>query len=83
VSATAALNWSAAADSRVIGYRVYYGTASRVFLQAKGSGLDAGASISFVVSNLQAGTTYYFAVTSYDASQNESDYSGEVSKVVN
>jgi fibronectin type 3 domain-containing protein len=67
----------------VQGYRVYYGTSSRAYLQTKGAGLDSTGETDFVVTNLQAGRTYYFAVTAYDASGNESDYSSEASKVVN
>jgi fibronectin type 3 domain-containing protein len=76
------LQWSASTDSRVQGYRVYYGTASRTYLQVKGSGVNTAQATTFVVNNLQAGKTYYFAVTAYDASQNESDYSAEVTKVI-
>jgi fibronectin type 3 domain-containing protein len=64
----------------VAGYRVYYGLASRTYAQALGSGLAAGSGSSFVVSDLKAGSLYYFAVTAVDASGNESGYSNEVSK---
>jgi Fibronectin type III domain len=79
---TATLQWSAAADSRVIGYRVYYGTTSHTYQQAMGAGFNAGAAASFVATNLQAGQTYYFAVTSYDAASNESAFSNEASKLI-
>jgi hypothetical protein len=39
-------------------------------------------SSSHIVGNLPAGSTYYFAVTSYDAAGNESDFSAEASKAI-
>ena len=82
-TATVSLAWTAPSDSRVVGYRVYYGTASQSYLQSFGAGLNAGGTPALTIRNLQANTRYYFAVTSYDAASNESGYSAEVSKVVN
>ena len=79
---TATLQWAASSDARVQGYRVYYGTSSRAYVQARGSGLDAGLTPSYVVANLPAGARYYFAVTAYDGSGSESDFSAEASKLV-
>jgi hypothetical protein len=66
----------------VRGYRVYYGTSSRTYVQTRGAGINAGAGATFVVTNLQRGRTYYFAVTAYDFSGNESEYSSEATKEV-
>lgn len=63
------------------GYRVYYGTASNSYQQAKGSGINAGSSTAYTVTALTVGKQYYFAVTSVDSSGNESAYSTEVSKL--
>jgi len=79
---TATLQWAASSDSRVAGYRVYWGTNSRSYQQGRGSGAPAGLSVSYVVGSLQSGRTYYFAVTAYDASGNESAYSAEASKTI-
>ena len=79
---SAGLSWDAGNDSRIAGYRVYYGTASRDYAQAKGAGLDAGNCTRYIVDNLGRGRTYYFAVTAYDASGNESDFSNEASKSI-
>lgn len=79
---TAVLSWSVSTDTDVRGYRVYYGTSSRTYAQARGSGIDVGGALTYAVSNLQAGRTYYFAVTAYDGAGNESDYSPEVSKSI-
>ena len=55
---------------------MYVGTASGVY----GAPIDVGKVTSYVVSNLQLGNTYYFAVTAYDGSNNESLHSAEVTK---
>ncbi|HXX57181.1 MAG TPA: fibronectin type III domain-containing protein [Thermodesulfovibrionales bacterium] len=58
------------------GYKVYYGTVSRNYPQVA----DVKSVTSYTVPNLADGTTYYFAVSAYDATGNESGYSNEVSK---
>lgn len=82
-SGSASLAWSAPSDGRVTGFRVYVGVASGSYQQPKGSGFNAGGGTSFTVTGLDSGKTYYFAVTSYDGSGNESSFSGEASKSVN
>jgi fibronectin type 3 domain-containing protein len=79
---TATLQWSASSDSRVTGYRVYWGTGSRTYQQALGSGASASAGTSHVVRSLPSGGTYYFAVTAYDASGTESAFSAEATKTI-
>src|SRR3989344_2041700 len=59
------------------GYRLYYGTASGNY----GSVIDAGNVITHTVTGLSNGT-YYFVVTAYDTSGNESGFSNEVSKTI-
>jgi hypothetical protein len=65
-----------------VGYRVYWGTSSGSYRQARGAGLGAGQSSSYVVGNLPVNSTYYFAVTAYDSAGNESAYSAEATKTV-
>jgi hypothetical protein len=60
------------------GYIVYYGTESGNYSQS----IDVGNVTTYTVINLTPGTTYYFAVTAYDTSGNESAYSNEVNKVI-
>ena len=55
------------------GYEVYYGLASRSYDVA----IDVGLNTSAVLSDLEVGPTYYFAVTAYDTSGNESGFSVE------
>jgi len=60
------------------GYKIYYGTASFNYTQ----NINVGNVTTYTVSNLTDGLTYYFAVTAYDSSLNESDYSSELSKTI-
>lgn len=75
MGAEATLAWDASSDTGVTGYRLYWGTQSQQYELLA----DVGNSTSEAVSNLQSGTTYYFAATAYDAQGNESGYSNEVS----
>lgn len=74
-SAQVTLAWDASAGPSIAGYIVYYGHESGSYTYAK----DVGKVTSCTVANLQEGTPYYFAVTAYDHSGQESDYSKEVS----
>lgn len=60
------------------GYRIYYGTSSGVYVMT----LDVGSVINSTINNLTDGEIYYFAVTAYDLSGNESDFSNEISKSI-
>lgn len=78
----ATLGWTATPDPAVVGYRVYYGSASKTYAQTKGSGVPVGTSTAYTATGLANGTQYFFAVTSVDASGHESDYSNEAAKTV-
>jgi hypothetical protein len=58
-----------------VGFKVYYGTASRAYTHI----VDVKDVSSCTINNLAHGT-YYFAVTAYDSSGIESDYSAELIK---
>ena len=68
------LSWNASSDPQVVGYRLYWGAASHNYNNM----IDGGNIATASVINLVAGTTYYFAVTDYDASGIESAFSDEV-----
>ena len=69
------LAWNPSVPStNVAGYFLYYGGATGSYTNQLNIGLGTNA----VVSNLVAGTTYYFAATAYTSSGLESDYSDEV-----
>ena len=77
-STTASLTWGPNTDTDLAGYKVYVGTSSRVY----GSPINVGNLTSYAITNLGVGSTYYFAVTAYDSSGNESGFSNEVSKSI-
>ncbi len=71
---SATLAWDPSVPSTdVAGYFIYYGVGTRSYT----SRLDVGLGTNGVVSNLVAGTIYYFATTAYTSSGLESDYSSE------
>ncbi len=68
------LAWDASTAPHVVGYKVYYGTASRTY----GPGIDVGNVKNYSLTGLIKGRKYYIAVTAYDKSKRESGFSGEV-----
>jgi hypothetical protein len=80
-SAQAELTWDPPAGTlptELAGYRVHYGTASRDYSNI----VDVGNVTDYVVANLDAGSTYYFAVTALGTDGSESAYSNEASKTL-
>ena len=77
-AAQLALLWDPSGDSDVVGYNVYYGTQSGHYTTE----VNAGNTTTYAVSNLQAGSTYYFTATAYDSYGYESAYSNELSYTV-
>ncbi len=73
--ASASLSWDANTESDLSGYKVYYGTSSGSY----GSPITLGNTTSHSISGL-GDSTYYFSVTAYDTSGNESAFSIEASK---
>jgi len=71
------LSWNANTEPDFWGYKLYYGTSSRNYTTT----LNLGNRLSYQVTGLTNGTTYYFALTAYDTSMNESGYSNEVTGV--
>src|SRR5258706_289371 len=61
------------------GYRVYYGTASGTY--SKSVTVTDRTATSYTIANLPIGT-YFVTVTAFDASNNESARSPEVSKTI-
>lgn len=81
ISNAATLAWdSPATAANVSGYRVYYGTAPGTYLQPYGQGISVGNVTTYTLMGLSSGIRYYFAVTTFDASGNESTYSNEAFK---
>lgn len=72
------LAWGASPDPSVVGYYLYYGTTSGLYPNK----IDVGTNLSFAVTDLAAGETYYFSATSHNATGVESEYVPEVSYIV-
>jgi Bacterial Ig domain len=72
------LAWDPSPDPSVIGYKVYWGVATRNYTNS----LSAGSATTLTISNLAIGPTYYFAATAFDTNGIESDYSVEASGAV-
>jgi hypothetical protein len=72
------LGWDPSPDSAIAGYRLYDGAASGTYTNV----VAVGRATSATISNLVNGVTYFFAVTAYDTSGQESDFSDEISYTV-
>jgi hypothetical protein len=70
--------WDSNPEPEVAGYKIYYGTHSGSYT----SSVDAGNTTNILLSGLQDGATYFFAAVAYDASNNESGYSNEITYAV-
>ena len=77
-TANATVTWNANTEADLAGYRVYVGTTSGSYNFT--GPFEVSGATSFTVPNLPVGTTYFFAVTAFDKSGNESTKSSEVSK---
>ena len=75
MAATVLVSWNANTEEDLAGYKVYYGTQSGQY----GTPIDVGNTTSYQGSVPDDGATYYVAVTAYDTSGNESDFSEETS----
>ena len=68
------LAWDANPESDIAGYKVYSGTNSRVYSTV----VDVGNRTTVTLSNLSSGRTYFLALTAYDTTALESDFSQEI-----
>ena len=67
------LQWDANAETDLVGYKVFWGTASRTY----GAPVTLGKVTTYKVEGLTTPGVYYFAVTAFNAA-GESGYSNEV-----
>ena len=74
-SAQVTLAWDPNTESNLARYRLHYGTASMTYSQH----IDVGLTLIYTLTNLNAGTTYYFALTAENTQGASSGYSNEVS----
>jgi hypothetical protein len=77
-AASVSLGWTPSSDTNVVGYNIYYGTASGNY-----TGKVTVADVSSVtIPNFNGGDTYYFAATAFDSAGDESDFSTETQFIV-
>lgn len=69
------VTWAANGEADLAGYKLYVGTRSGVYMQT----IDVGKTTSYSIT-LPKGVTYFFSVTAYDTSGNESGRSAEQSR---
>lgn len=72
---TATVTWSPNTEADLAGYKLYVGTSSGIYSRT----VDVGKVTSYVIS-LPKGVTYFFVLTAYDRSGNESGRSAELSR---
>jgi hypothetical protein len=71
------VTWSANSEGDLAGYRLYVGTSSGIYTRS----IDVGKVTSHRIT-LSKGSTYFFAVTAYDRTGNESGKSAELSRSI-
>ncbi len=68
------ISWNENTEQDLAGYRIYYGLSSQAYTDT----IDVGNVTHYTVGGLVDGETYYVAVTAYDFSGNESEFSDQV-----
>jgi len=76
---TPVLEWDPSSDASVAGYKFYRGEKSRGYDQV----IDIGMQTSIPLTNLDAGITYYVAITAYTTNFVESPFSDELAYTPN
>lgn len=71
------LVWDAVTDSRLAGYKIYVGKASRIYDRI----IPVGNVLTYKVEELNVGERYFFAATAVGTGGEESDYSNEVNAI--
>ncbi len=71
---TVQLSWNANSETNLAGYRLYMGTASGTY----GSPITLGLVTTTNVTTLVPGTTYYFALTAFNAAGQEGAKSAQL-----
>lgn len=75
-TSTITISWTANTEGDLAGYRIYRGTSSGSYLDST----QVGAAATSGQVSITSSGTWYFAVTAFDSSNNESGYSTEVSR---
>ncbi len=81
--ASATLSWAPNTEGDLAGYKIYYGPSSRTYTNSLDVGLSSTPTTpTHTLTDLLDGKTYYFALTAYNTSGIESNFSGEAMKTV-
>lgn len=72
------LAWDRSPDVSVVGYRIYWGAASRTYTNSA----TVGNVTNCTITGLDVGVNYYFAATAYNSSGGESQHSNEATGIV-
>ena len=81
--ASVTLTWNANSEMDLANYKIYFGNRSGVYLFSTNVGLlikDTNGKVSYVINNLDYNEKYYFSVSAFDLSGNESGKSVEAFK---
>lgn len=81
---TIKLAWDSTSELDLAGYKLHYGTSSGAYQNSIDVGMATPAPenvITYTLTGLVKGQIYFIAVTAYDTSSQESDFSNEVNGV--
>jgi Fibronectin type III domain len=78
MAASVSLSWNQNSDPAITGYNIYYGTVSGAYT----NNVTVGNIAAVTIADLQAGVTYYFVATAFDAFGDESGFSNETQFIV-
>lgn len=73
------VSWGANTETDLGGYKIYYGVTSGVTTGVYANSFDTGNVLTYTISNVTEGSTYYIALKAYDTSNNYSAFSEEAS----
>ncbi len=81
IAATVTVSWTRNQEPDIAGYKIYYGTKSKNYTNTitVHDTATSPSKISYVISGLPEGQTYYFALKAFNTSNQFSDFSEEVS----